>query len=149
MPNLDFRHVLMTAAILLATAAPAASQGALYGGSGDDALFTNYGDTVHDVLDGGAGNDLLTSHSDNPVTLVGGSGDDRLRGRAGHDRLEGGRGDDRLFAKGVANILRGGPGDDIIHASSPTDRIDCGSGHDVVYAPRGASIRGCEVIHRR
>ncbi|MDQ6803547.1 MAG: hypothetical protein M3065_00975, partial [Actinomycetota bacterium] len=102
--------------------------GRLYGGSGDDALFTNYGDTVHDRLDGGPGNDRLTSHSANPVTLIGAAGDDILRGRAGHDHLEGGPGDDRLFARGAANVLRGGPGDDVIHASSSSDRIDCGSG---------------------
>jgi len=105
--------------------------GRLHGGSGDDALFTNYGDTVHDVLDGGSGNDILRSHSANPVTLLGGPGDDRLYGHAGHDHLS------------------GGPGDDIIHATSSSDHIDCGSGRDIVYAPRGAAIQHCEVIHYR
>lgn len=105
--------------------------GGLHGGSGDDALFTNYGNTVHDILDGGPGNDLVRSHSDNPVTLIGGPGNDRLYGRAGRD------------------YLSGGPGNDVIHSTSTGDRIDCGSGHDTVYAPRGAAIEHCEVIHYR
>ena len=51
-----------------------------------------------DVLDGGAGHDLL----------IGGRGNDRLIGGPGHDELRGGHGDDRYV---------GGPGQDLFYFS--------------------------------
>lgn len=44
--------------------------------------------------------------------VVGGPGDDRLRGRGGDDCLLGGGGDDRLQGNGGADVCIGGPGND-------------------------------------
>ncbi|WP_305798580.1 calcium-binding protein, partial [Synechococcus sp. CCY 9618] len=65
----------------------------------------------HDVLYGGALNDVLTGGSGND-TLYGGDGDDILDGGAGNDILYGGWGRDRLVSGGGTDTLNGGEGDD-------------------------------------
>ncbi len=123
--------------------------GKLYGDNGDDALFTNNRGTVHSVLFGGSGNDLLKSYSLTGQRLVGGTGRDRLYGRAGHDLLFGGPNNDRLFGRGGHNVLSGGSGNDVIRSSSRTDHIDCGPGRDTVLYQRGTRLISCEIRHRQ
>ena len=55
--------------------------------------------------------------------VIGGSGNDNLRGSGVDNRLEGGAGDDFLYGSGGNDILIGGTGDDTL----------IGSGHDDVF----------------
>lgn len=136
---------------------------AVDGGAGRDDLHTDPGD---DRLDGGAGRDTV-SYEDRsaPVTatlgatsgqpgerdrlvaveaLVGGEGDDVLRGTEGADVLDGGRGGaDRLYGRGGDDELDGssgagdrfyaGPGADRIQTYAAS-RVSCGPGRDVALA---------------
>ena len=83
----------------------------LYGGTGDDSLFSGHDD---DLLLGLAGNDILDS----------GEGDDTLMGAAGRDTLRGGDGRDILNGQG-------GSGDHLIGGAG-LDRLDGGSGADII-----------------
>lgn len=75
------------------------------------------------VIDGGTGNDLLTSGC-GADTLIGGGGEDILLSEA-YSEIEppAGTPDDMVY---------GGPGADIINATN-ADVVDCGSGQDVVH----------------
>ena len=88
-------------------------------------------------LDGGAGNDLLVSGSDNDQ-LFGGSGDDVLLGKGGNDQLFGGSGND---------VLTGGVGSDQVFGDSGDDRMiwNPGDGSDLFEGDSGidtAEING-------
>ena len=61
-------------------------------------------------------------------SVVGGSGDDRLRGDADDNNLDGGPGGDSIRARGGRDIPSGDAGD---------DRVDGGSGGDVVWGDAG------------
>lgn len=92
---------------------------AIFGGAGDDALFSDPKDYVYvpfevpdkDIIHGGIGNDLLVGHSQ----LYGDEGNDHLVAtgtKSSH--LFGGKGDDRLDAGGHAGVdLWGEEGADI------------------------------------
>ncbi|OIQ32473.1 MAG: hypothetical protein BM562_04160 [Alphaproteobacteria bacterium MedPE-SWcel] len=87
-----------------------------------------------------------------PVTLtgdgqlVGGSGEDRLSGRAGDDSLYGQAGDDYLLgadgddalwgAEGHDTLL-GGDGSDVLYGEDGHDSIDGGNGHEQIYGGAG------------
>jgi hypothetical protein len=88
-------------------------------GDGDDsAQVLNAPDDGLDVrLDGGAGNDVLSSDAV-LGTVLGGRGDDTLTGRD----LEGGRGDDRLLGtEDDDDELLGGPGADAVIGNGGVD----------------------------
>jgi Ca2+-binding RTX toxin-like protein len=80
----------------------------IYGGTGNDVLWSNkgndklYGEDGNDNLQGGKGADVL----------FGGSGEDILKGYTGNDQLNGGEGKDSLF---------GGSGNDLFVFSHLTD----------------------------
>jgi Ca2+-binding RTX toxin-like protein len=78
-----------------------------------------------ELAGGGSGNRLDASAFSGAVTLIGGAGDDLLRGGAGVDRLAGGDGDD---------TLDGGAG------SGPAGSYDGGDGTDQLEV-RGGSVR--------
>lgn len=61
--------------------------------------------------------------------LIGGRGEDELRGHGGLDRMRGGRGNDRL------NLAVG----------SGPDEADCGAGRDKVITDGDDAITGCEI----
>jgi Ca2+-binding RTX toxin-like protein len=56
--------------------------------------------------------------------VLGGAGDDVLRGRAGRDQINGGRGRDRIEARGGSDVIEVGDGQ--------ADTVSCGRGSDVV-----------------
>jgi len=78
--------------------------------------------------------------------LVGGSGEDRLSGRAGNDSLYGQAGDDYLLgadgndalwgAEGHDTLL-GGDGSDVLYGEDGHDSIDGGNGHEQIYGGAG------------
>ena len=92
-------------------------------GQGDDTVDVAAGTTVRLTLLGGAGDD----------TLRGGDGGDRILGLDGRDTVDGRGGGDRITLGASRNHL---PGEDV--RQPVTERADAGAGDDVVYGSRGA-----------
>ncbi len=90
------------------------------GGPGDTWVFAS-SFTGPLVLDGGAGDDLLT----------GGPKADLLLGRGGSDSLEGGDGND---------VLKGSGGNDALHGGDGNDRLDGGTGVDSCIGGNGSNV---------
>jgi Ca2+-binding RTX toxin-like protein len=87
---------------------------------------------------GGSGDDVLSGSSARATTLIGGHGDDTLRGGGRGDLLRGGPENDRLFGGAGGDQLAGGPG---------VDTFACGAGNDRVGdLKRGEQATGCEVF---
>jgi Ca2+-binding RTX toxin-like protein len=104
----------------------------LDGGDGNDALYAVSGLAATQVtpapavtLDGGDGDDMLSS----------GAGSDVLSGGAGYDTLIGGEGDDRLDGGTGGDSADGGGGaDSIVLRDKLIDQATCGPGRDTVRA---------------
>jgi len=107
----------------------------VHGGNGDD-WITERGDfgtgyaitTGNDRLFGNGGDDRIYGYTGND-RLFGGAGDDELYGGIGNDRLFGGAGNDRLKGEDGENVLVGGAGDDSLQ-SNGSDRLTGGAGSD-------------------
>jgi Ca2+-binding RTX toxin-like protein len=141
----------------------------VYGGSGDDVIdtsgsnpMTDYGyppylptdtDKTDDIdfVDGGEGNDTITT-GDDADTILGGAGDDVIDGGLDDDTIDGGADDDFIIGGHGSDVIMGGDGNDeiwgglgagtdplnIIDALDPRpdngiDVIDGGAGDDVIY----------------
>jgi Ca2+-binding RTX toxin-like protein len=78
---------------------------------GNDKLVGGF---AADVIDGGAGNDVLT----------GLDGNDRLIGDSGADFFDGGEGIDRIFGNAGDDIINGGAGADTMSGQSGKDRYN-------------------------
>jgi Ca2+-binding RTX toxin-like protein len=118
----------------------------LSGGPGDDTVRGLGGDDVlyngptkpgagpvdHDLIEGGAGADLLVG-SQGGATLDGGAGADTIRGGYYGDTLIGSGGDDLLQGGGgyTAQLMQGGDGADTLQGSYAGDTLQGGAGHDV------------------
>ncbi|MEQ9379766.1 MAG: calcium-binding protein, partial [Pirellulales bacterium] len=109
----------------------------LIGGPSGPGLPTtpNNATQLHDLLDGGSGDD----------TLSGGTGPDVLIGSAGTDSLHGGAGNDKLQAVSGADILLGGDGDDSLFGASGLSgplgsHIDGGIGNDYILGSGAADV---------
>ncbi|MGE3651800.1 MAG: calcium-binding protein, partial [Reyranellaceae bacterium] len=103
-----------------------------YGGDGDDWFI--FGDTTSatwpvDIVDGGAGDDVISIFNGND-TAYGGSGTDVIWGGGGSDTLYGGDDADYLYGGEGNNVLAGGNGADWYYVSKgdgPTTLIDTGA----------------------
>lgn len=103
---------------------------ALNGGAGNDSLTSGNG---NDTLDGGEGNDRLD----------GGLGNDLLLGGLGVDRLIGGDGNDTAFGGDDQDSISGGNGDDSLSGEVGADTIEGGSGNDTIDGGLAAdTLRG-------
>jgi Ca2+-binding RTX toxin-like protein len=71
---------------------------------------------------GGRGDDTLRGGA-YASTMVGGRGDDTLTGGDGVERLEGGEDDDRLFGNAGGDTLIGGHGDDLLEGGAGSDTL--------------------------
>ena len=106
-----------------------------------------------DLLDGGAGGDLILAlggadrvrGGDGHDCLLGGPGRDRLLGEDGRDRLTAGSGADRLDGGEGRNAYDAGSGNDRVRARNGLrETVRCGAGFDIVRADRSDRLRGCE-----
>src|SRR5689334_20313362 len=95
------------------------------------------------VLDGRAGNDDITI--DPSVTalvgVLGGKGNDTIRGGSGQNYLFGDAGNDTIYG-GVAsseNTIGGGAGDDVIHCGPGDTDAHGEQGNDTIYGEDGYS----------
>ncbi len=99
---------------------------------------------IEDVL-GGRGNDVLRGNAvANGLTGAGGNdslfgadGDDILNGGAGIDRLRGELGSDRLLGGSGDDSLTGGDGNDTIFGSTGVDTINGGADDDMLFGGDG------------
>ena len=107
-----------------------ASNSAVFGGNGDDAIVTtplDFTPTVNIFVDGGNGDDTIQLSGFNSVAL-GGNGDDALTGGLG-ETLIGGNGDDTLISLGGGSgmgpgaTLTGGLGRDAFILESDTGNL--------------------------
>lgn len=101
----------------------------LIGSAHNDDLF---GDENNNRLEGGAGDDDLRATGTatdggniiNSDTLLGGDGNDLLRGSDGGDSLDGGNGDDVLRGNGGNDTLNGGFGTDLVSYLNATSAVN-------------------------
>lgn len=96
----------------------------------------NAADVTAIVVNANAGNDIVhllakrASEFDIPVTINGGSGDDKITSAGGDDLLNGDAGDDRISGGAGADIVNGGSGDDRIHGNGGADYLYGNDGDD-------------------
>ena len=91
------------------------------------------------ILNGGPGNDVITSTRDGAV-VHGGDGDDKLIGGRKADNLTGGTGRD---------VIKGGKGPDLIRAiDNDRDIVNCGPGIDRVKQDGIDKVKNCERLLR-
>lgn len=113
----------------------------IYGGKDDDTLISE-GRRVY--VRGDNGNDTVDNSQGSPTdrsTLLGGEGDDSIRGGVAssgtnsRNLLDGEAGNDTLFGQGAKDTLMGGEGDDSISigtSSSGLNLLDGGAGEDTL-----------------
>ncbi|UVE16259.1 heme peroxidase [Pseudomonas sp. LS44] len=101
--------------------------------------FTGTGNTVANVITGGAGDDSLSGDAGND-TLNGNGGSDTLIGDAGNDALNGGAGDDSLDGGTGNDDLNGGAGNDSYFVDAVGDDIieAAGGGTDTAFSTSAA-----------
>jgi len=126
------------------------------GGDGDDTITTGAG---NDIVDGGAGNDTIkTGAGSDDVfgnsgvdTIDAGAGNDVVYGGDGDDILAGGAGDDYVEGGAGNDRISGNDGKDMLSGGIGDDNIDSGAGNDVVYAGQGkdtiANSGGSDTIY--
>lgn len=95
------------------------------------AAFEGMGNSLNNVMAGGAGDDVMGGAAGNDY-LSGNGGRDRLLGGGGDDSLLGGRGDDSLYGGDGSDWLIGGAGKDLLSGAVGADsfvftsRLDSG-----------------------
>lgn len=98
--------------------------------------------TVETVV-GGSGNDVMKGGAD-PVTLRGAAGNDNLTGGSAGETLDGGDGGDTLDARGGWDTVLGGTGADSVEArDGAADTVDCGPDSDSAAADGIDSVTSC------
>ena len=87
---------------------------------GNDIVIVGLDVTTPVLIDGGAGNDLLTAGGGDSV-LLGGAGNDILVGGPGNNVLVGGDGTDILIGAGGRDLMIGGKGSDLLTGGTGED----------------------------
>ncbi|MCT4554703.1 MAG: hypothetical protein N4A53_08465 [Pelagimonas sp.] len=72
--------------------------------------------------------------------MLGGDGNDFLKGGTRRDSVEGGDGNDKLFGNSFNDTLRGGAGNDRLNAGGDDDILDGGAGNDFLKGGSGADV---------
>ncbi|MBM0740803.1 esterase-like activity of phytase family protein [Phormidium sp. CLA17] len=99
----------------------------------DNAIFSS---TVKNLLQGGAGDDVLVGTNGNDE-LNGGEGNNTLHGLLGNNILIAGNGNDTAYAEGGNDVFLLGNGNNTVFANAGSDRISTGLGNDTIYADLG------------
>jgi Ca2+-binding RTX toxin-like protein len=106
----------------------------IFGGSGNETIWTNSGDTT-----------LITGNGNN--TIRGGPGNDILSAGTGIDSILGGAGNDAINSGGNDDTIDGGPGNDSLSGAGGHNLIDGGTGADT-YTTGSASPMSAYSITR-
>jgi Ca2+-binding RTX toxin-like protein len=97
--------------------------------------------TASIVIDGSHGNDLITTDtSGRQATLLGGFGNDTIRGSEMADRIEGGLGDDLLTGNGGSDLFYGHAGNDSMFGGFGLDTMFAGAGNDLLDGGGDADV---------
>jgi Ca2+-binding RTX toxin-like protein len=102
---------------------------------GNGELYTDFSYIKSMTILGGGGDDYLRGANDADL-IRGGSGDDRIKTGNGDDRAKGNDGDDRIFGQGNSDRMSGGRGSDLLIGDSRfynppgRDTADGGQGRD-------------------
>lgn len=104
--------------------------------NGDDMLICGFGGGDH--ITGTGANEIIecgsvTTSDTSACTLIGGAGNDVLRGGHGHDQADGGEGNDVLIGGAGGDELIGGNGENRYLPGSGNDSINGGNGLDIVF----------------
>lgn len=91
-------------------------------------------------FDGGAGNDFLRNFTSLRSTLIGGAGNDYLRGGQAADNIHGGDGNDLIFGGEGNDTLWGNAGHDFIFGENGADWLYGGDGNDTLVTGPGNSL---------
>lgn len=110
--------------------------------------FTLIGGFGNDVLKGSPGVDLLNG-GDGDDQIYGGSGNDRLVGGNGNDRMEGGANNDRLLGNGGNDLLVGESGRDRLEGQAGGDILIGGRGRDQLSGGKGKDFFVFESVRDR
>ncbi len=127
--DLDFREVLAIAGAEFDFFGVASGIENVIGSSAGDAITDDGGDNY---IDGGDGNDSITSDFAGRDTLLGGNGDDDIfvSGDIEGDFIDGGSGNDIIEVRDGGNAIFGGEGDDTVQGGDGVDLIEGGAGND-------------------
>jgi Ca2+-binding RTX toxin-like protein len=101
----------------------------LYGQTGNDYLQAIDLDDLHSHLEGGDGDDHVSSIGDNQ-NAQGGAGNDRIYSSGKNSYAIGGDGDDTMQVSGTGSISAAGAGDDTTELRNRDTTYDVGSGND-------------------
>lgn len=107
-------------------------------GAGDDVVNLYIGSQIGGAILLGEGNDRLTAdmYMNADLTVDGGAGDDQITTSFGNDTIFGGAGNDLIFAEAGNDRIDAGAGDDTILADLGDDVIDGGEGFDTLDLSR-------------
>lgn len=105
-------------------------------GGGDDTFYGDRGPEIRDVVDLGAGNDLVLGSGLND-TLNGGPGDDKIVAGFGDDTIDGGEGADNLHGSAGNDTVTGGPGRDSLNGDGQGSNDGLAAGNDTLQARDG------------
>jgi VCBS repeat-containing protein len=128
-------------------------------GAGNDTIVATGGDG-NDLYDGGAGSDTLDYSAitasltvvldgiaqsrqtsidllSSIENVIGGAGNDQIRGTNANNLLSGGAGADTISGQGGADILNGGDANDNLSGDAGDDTLDGGSGADTLSGGTG------------
>lgn len=106
----------------------------IIGSSFDDVITDRNNSTK--IIDGGAGNDIITVDG-LASTVSGGIGHDTLLGGAADDLLSGSEGNDGLIGGLGNDVLHGGADDDQLSGGVGHDQLDGGDGNDTLQGDAG------------
>jgi len=107
----------------------------LIGPGGDDTIFAFGGGD--DLLKCKTGDNKLRGGSGGISTLIGGSGDDTLKGHGGNTSIVAGSGNDLIHGRLGNNTIVGGSGQDTITGNFANNTITAGSGGGEIIAEFG------------
>lgn len=124
-------------------------------GPGDDSVevYGGVGGRAEMLLDGGTDDDFVGYNGDSfypnvaSMTVIGGEGDDELRGGNDDDRLSAGRGDDRVYGVGGIDRIVGGAGDDSLHGERGSDTLLGGRGFDLLDGDKAGFPDGTDLAN--
>lgn len=111
-------------------------------GEGDDVIEVAPNVRVNLVVEGGDGNDSITSAGTGNTRIDGSEGDDivDLSASGGRNDVFGNSGNDTITGGTAADVLYGGDGDDVIDGGAGTNYLEGGQGNDQFDATEGKNM---------